>query len=196
MRETRRPLKLPWHQRAPKRPMRTSRRTGFTLVEVMVVSGLMTMLAMLLAATWSVLGKPLIEASAQARVAHEANLAVAALTRDFGGSLPGNAGRIGQIKHGKLVGRMQVANSVVRLCFDSLGTPNGIADWDDPDTVISYEVLDGNLVRWDEQAGTTFVVARHVTDFEALEQGGGVRIRLTFAHRHVTRSYTLIGLDP
>lgn len=176
--------------------MQTSRRTGFTLAEVMIVSGLMTMLAMLLSATWSVLGKPLIDASTQARVAHEANLAVAALARDFGGSLSGNAGRIGQIKHGKLVGRMQVANSVVRLCFDSLSTPNEIADWDAPDAVISYEVLDGNLVRWDEQAGTTFVVARHVTDFAVLEQGVGVQIRLTFTHRHVTRSYTLIGLDP
>jgi prepilin-type N-terminal cleavage/methylation domain-containing protein len=172
-----------------------ARRRGFTLIEVLAVSGLMTLLAVLLSAAWSSLGRPMVETTARARVAHEATLAAASLARDFGGSLPGAPGRLGTSTSGQLVGRMQVADSVLRLCYDGPLVADGVADWDDPDTVISYEVQDGNLVRWDESSGATFVVARGVEQMQLTDLGAAVEIKLTIVHRGLSRTYTLVGYD-
>jgi type II secretory pathway pseudopilin PulG len=170
-------------------------REGFTLVEVLVVGALMTLLAMLLQTSWSGFGRPLIEAIARARIAEDANMAAATLARDFGGSLPGNGSHSGSLATGKLVGRMEPDGIMLRLCFDG-GADNGLADWGDTDTVITYLVQDGNLVRWDETAGTTFVVAHNVQSWELTDLGNGVEIRITFSYRTITRTYTLVGLDP
>ena len=169
---------------------------AFSLVEVLVVSALTTILATILASLWSGLGRPLVDASARAHIAQDANLAAAALARDFGGSLTNSEDRLGGLADGRLVGRMQPDSSVLRLCFDGGVSPDGLAQWGDPDTVITYEVQDGNLVRWDERAGTTFVVARNVQQLELEDLGTGVQIKLTFAYRNWTRTYTLVGLDP
>jgi type II secretory pathway pseudopilin PulG len=171
-------------------------RRAFTLVEILVVSALMILLAMVLTSLWSGLGRPLVEASARAQIAQDANLAAAALAGDFGGSLTNQEERLGGLADGKLVGRMQPDGSILRLCFDG-GTPaDGLAEWGDPDTVISYEIQNGDLVRWDERAGTTFTVARNVQQMVLEDLGTGVEIQLTFAYRNVTRTYTLVGLDP
>jgi prepilin-type N-terminal cleavage/methylation domain-containing protein len=173
-----------------------NRHAGFTLVEVLLVSGLTSLLALILAGVWSGLGRPLVEAVARGQITREANLAADALARDFGGTLPGTQGCLGGVAEGKLVGRMQPANLVLRLCFDGGPVADGLADWGEPDTVISYEVQDGNLVRWDERSGTTFTVAQNVQQMELAEQGNGVEIKLTFAYHNITRTYTLVGLDP
>jgi hypothetical protein len=172
------------------------RSNGFTLAEVMVVSFLTTLLALILSAAWAGLGRPLVEAAARAQIAQEVNLAAAALARDFGGTLPGTEGQLGGLTDGKLVGHIEPAGSSLRLCFDGGALPNGLADWGDPDTVITYEVQDGNLVRWNESSGTTFTVARYVQQLQVADDGSGVEIRLRFVHRNLDRTYTLIGLEP
>jgi type II secretory pathway pseudopilin PulG len=171
-------------------------RTAFTLVEVLVAGSLMALLSMLLASVWSGFGRPMVEAAARAQIAQDANLAAASLARDFGGSLANAEGRLGGIAVGKLVGRMQPDGAVLRLCFDGGPAPDGVAEWGDPDTVITYQIQDGNLVRWDEQSGTVFTVARNVQEWHLDDQGTGVEIRLTFSYRNMTRTYTLVGLDP
>ncbi len=171
-------------------------RPGFTLAEVMVVSFLTTMLALILSEVWAGLGRPLVEATARAQIAQEVNLAAAALARDFGGTLPGADGQLGGLADGKLVGHIEPAGTALRLCFDGGIAPNGLADWGDPDTVITYEVQDGNLVRWNENSGTTFTVARYVQQMQVADDGSGVEIRLTFVYRNVDRTYTLVGLEP
>src|SRR5207237_1151100 len=93
-------------------------RGGFTLVEALVVSGLMALLAYLLGQTWSGLGRPTADLAARGRIAHEARLASAALSRDLGGSLDSAAGRTAQKALGKFVGRMQPNGSALWLCFD------------------------------------------------------------------------------
>ena len=85
---------------------------------------------------------------------------------------------------------------MLRLCFDGGIPADGLAEWGDPDSVITYQVQDGNLVRWDESAGTTFTVARYVQQLQLADTGNGVEIKLTFAYRNLTRTYTLVGLDP
>ena len=169
---------------------------AFSLVEVLVVSALTTLLATTLASLWSGLGRPLVDALTRERISQDASLAAAALARDFGGSLTNTEDRLGGLAEGKLVGRMQPDGSVLRLCFDGGVLPDGVAEWGDPDTVINYHVQDGNLIRWDEHAGTMFIVARNVQQLELEDLGTGVQIKLTFVYRNWTRTYTLVGLDP
>ena len=71
-----------------------------------------------------------------------------------------------------------------------------MADWAAPDTVISYEVDSGALVRRDETAGTRFVVAQNVASIFVQDLGGQCEITLTFAYRNYSQSYFLIAQDP
>ncbi len=171
-------------------------RSAFTLVEIMVVSFLMAFLATLLGVVWSGFGRPLTDAITRAQIAQEVHLAVAALARDFGGNLAGPDGRLGFMSNGKLVGRMDADGSMLRLCFDGGAVADGLAEWADPDIVISYLVQDGNLVRWNEFSGSTFVVARGVQQLAVTELDHGVQLQITFVARNLTRTYTLIGLEP
>ena len=171
-------------------------RCAFTLVEVMVVSSLTTMLALVLASVWSGLGRPLVEATERAQIAQEAHLAALSLAHDFGGSLATNDARLGSLAEGQLVGRMQPNGTILRLCFDGGPAPDGLADWGDLDTVISYQVQNGSLIRWNENTGATFTVARNVQEMQLVDEGNGVEIKLTLAYRNITHTYTLVGLDP
>src|SRR5437867_9022904 len=135
------------------------RHGGFTLMEAMIVSALMVFLAALLSMAWSGMGRPLVDAIARSRVAQEATLALTSIARDWGGNLADASGDQGQ---GRLVGRMVVGGSELRLCFDGSASPNGLPDWGPPDTVIIYEVQSAKLLREDQNAGTIFTVAENV----------------------------------
>jgi len=176
--------------------IRLRRPKGFTLIEVMLVSCLMALLGILLSAIWTGFGRPLGDVAARCRVTQEAILAADSLARDFGGALTGPDGRIGSKLDGCFVGRLQPGGAALRLCYDGGPNPNGVADWGEPDTVITYEVQDNNLVRWDENAGTTFIVARNVQQMTLTDLGTGVQIELTFQYRDITRTYTFVGMGP
>ena len=62
--------------------------------------------------------------------------------------------------------------------------------------MISYSVVSGALVRWDQSSGQTFTVAQNVERLEVTDQGTQVQIRLTFQYRNTTHVYTLIAKDP
>jgi hypothetical protein len=156
----------------------------------------MVVVVYLIAQAWGGLGKPAIDVHARSRVAQEARLAVAALSLDLGGSLGNAEGRTGTKEQYRFVGRLQPANSELWLCFDGGGTPDGSASWAAPDTVIVYQVQDRQLVRWDQTAGTTFVVARDIDSLTVQNLGDKVRITLTFSYRHVSRTYALVARDP
>ena len=178
-----------------KRIVHRCRRSGFTLLEATIVSALMAFPAVMISATWSGFVRPTADITQRCRVAQEANLAVASLTRDLCGSLAED--RTGSKTKFKVVGRMQPANSQLRLCFDGGSSPNGLADWASPDIIITYEVQSNKLIRWNETSGTTFTVARDVDKFEAQDLGSGkVQIKLTFKYRKITQTYTLIARDP
>lgn len=162
----------------------------------MIVNLLMVFLVMLLSTAWSAFGRPTADVVARCHVTQEANLAAASLARDLGGSLANPEGRIGGKSMLRLVGRMQPANSQLWLCFDGGPDPNGLADWGTPDTVISYEVQSNQLIRWDQNAGTAVTVARDVDRLESTDRGNEVELKLTLKYRQITRTYTLIALDP
>ena len=60
---------------------------GFTLLEVTIVSGLMTFLALLLFAAWSGIGKSTLALITRCQLAQEMDFAVAALSRDLCGAM-------------------------------------------------------------------------------------------------------------
>ena len=171
---------------------RVRRRNAFTVVEALIVSGLMVLLAVLLSSAWSGLGRPLADAVGRCRVTQEASLALASLARDYAGSLPD---AVGEQVQGRLVGRQVIDGSELWLCFDG-GSPDGVADWGPPDTVIIYEVQSNHLIRRDQNSGDTFTVARDVDAMDLTELGDGVQIDLTLHYRDITRTYTMIAKDP
>ena len=168
---------------------------GFTLLEMTIVSALMGFLAVLISTTWSAFIRPAADVAQRCRIAQEANLAVASLTRDLAGSLADN--QTGTKATFQVVGRQQPDNSQLRLCFDGGPTPNGTADWSAPDTVVSYYVDSNQLIRWDETANTTFTVAKDVESLYVEDLGDGeVQINIRFRFRAITRTYSLIARDP
>jgi type II secretory pathway component PulJ len=175
--------------------LRPRSHRGFTLLEITIVSAFMGFLAVLISTTWSAFIRPTAEMAQRCRIAQEANLAVASLSRDLAGSLADNP--TGNIAKFRLVGRMQPDNSRLRLCFDGGSTPNGTADWSDPDTIVTYYVDSHQLIRWDENAGTIFNVAKDIDNLYVEDLGDGtVLIRMTFQFRSISQTYNLIARDP
>ncbi len=175
---------------------RTGRHKAFTLVEVLVVSGMMTLLASLLAASWVGLGRPMASVIAHARLVQEIDLAAAALARDLGGSLANPEGRLGGKQQAAFVGWMPRAGGQLWLCFDGGSPPDGAADWAPPDTVIVYLVDDHTLVRWDQSTSTSFPVAQCVDTMILDLSDDELRIELTFKHRGLKRSCVFLARAP
>jgi hypothetical protein len=178
--------------------MKTSRgcRSGFSLIELSIASGLLVFLALLISNCWIGLGRPLCENTYRCRIAHEAVLAMISLARDFGGCLPGDVGSSGAKLSYRFVGRSQPGGNELWLCFDGGASPNGLADWASPDVVIAYRVVDNALVRSDQSAGVDFVVARYVDSLTVVDLGAEVDITITCAYRNVNSTYTLVAKDP
>jgi prepilin-type N-terminal cleavage/methylation domain-containing protein len=186
-----------------RRVNRQPRQRGFTLLEVTIVSGLMAFLAVLLSAAWTSVGRSSSDLIVRGRIAQEIDLAMAALSRDLGGSLSDPASRLGAKKQGQWVGWTAVAddanppNTKLLLCFDGGTDPNGQPDWALPDNMVVYQLESNALTRWDQNANTTFTVARYVDGFVvAPEDADAVRIVLTFKYRKLTRTCTLIVRSP
>jgi type II secretory pathway component PulJ len=181
----------------PSRRSRFRRTAGFTMLEIMVASLVMTLLVVLLSQVWVGMIRPTTDMICCSQLDQEAKLAAAALAADLGGSLANPEGRLGTQPQYKYVGRLEPANSQLWLCFDGGSSPNGVADWGPPDSVIVYEVQDGSLVRFDQTAGTSVPIARHVDSFATQDLGDGrVQLQLVLSYRNVTRTYTFIGRDP
>jgi type II secretory pathway component PulJ len=177
-------------------PMRYCRQ-GFTVLEATVVSTLMAMLALLLSSAWSAVGRPAAELTGRSQLVQEMDLAIAALSRDLGGSLAEPASRLGTKKQGQWVGWMQPASSQLWLCFDGGTSPDGQPDWGQFDTVIVYQLVSNKLVRWNQGTGATFTVARNVDSMNVTAEGAdAIRIVLSFKYRQLTRTCTLIAKLP
>jgi prepilin-type N-terminal cleavage/methylation domain-containing protein len=167
--------------------------TGFTLVEMLVVSGLSALLVLLLANAWMGFGRPLADAIARARLTQEANLAAAALARDLSGSLVGS---VGSKQQGLNVGRLVLGGSELWLCFDGGPAPDGVAEWAAPDTVITYAADGDRLLRQNQLTGETFVAARDVESMEVADLGTALRITLRLRYRDLARTYSFIAKNP
>ncbi len=177
-------------------PRSTMRRPtpGFSMIELMIVAAMTSFLLLMISGIWAAFGRALSDTAMQTRVLCEADIAVESLRRDLSGHLPSTTA--GAMEDGRFVGRLVLAGgSQLMLCFD--GPPvNGVADWASPDTVVSYEVQDGQLLRIDQQSGSAFVVSDGVEQFAVVDQADGVTIDLTIRRRDQSRTYTLEAQDP
>lgn len=162
---------------------------GVSLVEVLISAMLSTWLLLMLSSWWFNWGRMLRDNVADIDLAGEARLALETLGRDFGGCLPGTTS--GPKALGRCVGQMVIGGDCVRLCYDGAPT-NGEADWASPDTVIEYNLHDGQLLRSNLQTGTVLVAATGVTRFAVTHTGAGLRIEFTLQRRQLQRAYTLV----
>ena len=166
---------------------------GFTLVEVMLVAGLMSFLMLLMSSSWTAFGRSLSDSITRCRIAQEANLCAESLRRELNGYLP--EGTTGTKAEASVVGRLIVSGSQLQVCFD--GTPaNGVADWAAPDTVCIFEAVGGQLTRTNQDTGEVFVIATGVTQIQFTDLSDGIQIALTLAYRNLTRTFTIVTRDP
>jgi prepilin-type N-terminal cleavage/methylation domain-containing protein len=162
--------------------MKSIRRKAFTLVEVMVVSGLMAFLAVLISSAWGSLGRPTVALIRRSQCMQEIDMAVAVLARDLGGSLPGSVGD-------------------KKLARFSSWSPNG-------DTLdiyfngvehIAYSLENKKLIRKTND-GKTFTAARNVESFQVVDHSSYIQIELSFkfllGRQYLTRNCTLKVKSP
>ena len=168
------------------------------MTEMVVATGLATLLMILLGTTWAAFGRPALEVEARARIEQEGILAAQSLACDFGGFLADAPGRNGAMQTG--VASPYQASSppwdvsnpgVLLLNFYGASTTDAI--------VISYQ-LEGNvLVRTNSSTGVSTTVARYVTNFSAAANPTNVNqvvITITITYRSFTSTFTLIGVPP
>jgi len=141
---------------------------GFSLLEVTIVSGLMTFLALLLFAAWSGVGKSTIGLITRCQLAQEMDFAVAAISRDLCGSMPlkdneTDATRLNGKKNWRLLDWKVDSGGDLQLDFD--GDPSTPTNWKFADKLVTYHwnQTRHTLTRQDD-AGT-FTVARNVDSF-------------------------------
>jgi hypothetical protein len=82
------------------------------------------------------------------------------------------------------------------LCFDSADAPDGLPEWSAPDQVIQYQIVGGSLLRYNALTGEECTVAQDVQSLNAQIVGNALELTLTFSHRNVTQTYTLIASKP
>ena len=176
---------------------RIRRHRGITLLEVMIVSGLMTVLTMLLSSTWIGMGRPTVDVIVRSGLFQEMDAAVSALSQDLGGSLAGPDGRLGGKTKDCWVGWLKPAEGQLWLCFDGGAEPNGEPDWGPPDMVVVYQSDSNSLVRWNQNTDTTFTIAKNLDELAITEVSSEmISITLTFQHRGITRSCMLLARTP
>lgn len=64
-----------------------NRRKGFTVIEMSVATGLMTLLAVILSSSWRDLGRATVDLIARVQLAQEMDYVAASLSRDLGGCM-------------------------------------------------------------------------------------------------------------
>lgn len=177
------------------------RRGGFTVVEVLIVSGLMSLLVVMISAAWFGLGRSSRDVVLRCRIAQEANLAAETLTRDFGGHLPDEPMSDPQC-HRFWDSRVHNGQLQIYFAAGPVADDEDLNDdppWDSPssgDTVITYQLQENepqggkvqtyNLVRLKARDGTEteFTVATNLLgmDVEPTILADGVDAILLFPY--------------
>jgi hypothetical protein len=165
------------------------RRRGFTLLEVSVASGMTVLMAGVLASSWIYLSRPTINLIACGQLFQEMNLSVAAVARDFGGTLSDyqdSASYLGKKKDGRPTA-YELSNGGAGLRLTYTGESSDTNDSLPPTTTVTIEytvdAVHHTLVRT-KQVGalsTSFVVANSVDSIQVTSQASNsLRIDLTF----------------
>jgi Tfp pilus assembly protein PilW len=175
------------------------RRAGISATEMVVATGLATLLLLLLASAWANFGRPALEVEARARIEQEGILAAQSLACDLGGFLADTPGRTEKMQTGQSSSYQassppwDLSNPGVLLLNFYGAAPS------DPHIVIAYQLQGNLLTRTNHSTGVATNVARYVTAFSAAadpDYPGQVVITLTIAYQNFTSTFTLIGVPP
>ena len=154
--------------------------SGFTLLELLVVSMLATGVAATTAQFWRTISLSMSDLNARSKTAEELRFLMQNISNDFGST----------------VGVSVFENDRFLICRDSGKNPNGIADWDEPDVIIEYFLTDKQIRRFNQSSGWETVVADGVSSFEVEQNSDSVfQISIAIAQDNVTRSAIFFWSD-
>ena len=183
-------------------------RTGFTLVELMVVSVLMAVLAVLLSSAWVGVGRTAAGLIGRSQLVQERDFAVVALSRDLGGCSVEPDARLGEKINGRWLkwecpnNNLLTSNQDLVLYYDGGLKPDGVTV--NGNTVVRYAVESGGLLKrktW-LKGGTTatiFTVAKNVYSMTVTPDPNDVKavnIVLCFKYRTLTLTCDLTAKQP
>jgi prepilin-type N-terminal cleavage/methylation domain-containing protein len=154
------------------------RRSGFTMLELLVVAMLGAILITFVSNVWRWYGHAANHIQVTAHLERELRLAADAIAADFGPSLAART----------------VDGSNVQFDFDT--DSNAAAQWDTPDTVIEYVVQNGNLVRRDLSSGNEVPMAANISEVTAEVVDGHLNVKLIAAYRNEQEDVTLQLQEP
>lgn len=155
--------------------------SGFTLLELLVVSMLMIGTATIMARFWRSVRFGTNDLIASSSTAEEMRFVVENISKDFGSA----------------VGATIFGDEHILICQDSGPTPNGIADWAPPDIMVEYFLSEEQLRRIDRSTGTEIIVGDNVSLFIAEEIPGSIlRIIIELEHGDISRRATFLWSKP
>jgi len=154
---------------------------GFTLIELLVVSILMVGTVTMIAQFWRTLSLSMNDLTARSKTAEEMRFVVENISKDFGSA----------------VGVTVFGDDQILICQDGGEFPNGIADWDEPDVMVEYFLLDSQLHRLDRSTGVETIAGDGISLFLAEEIPGSlVRMTIEIEHVETTRQITFMWSKP
>jgi prepilin-type N-terminal cleavage/methylation domain-containing protein len=151
---------------------------GFSLVELTVVSTLMSLLALLLSSAWFGVGRTAADLIGRSRLVQERDLAVAALSRDLGGCLVNPAAEPGE----KINGRW------LMWLPQELPPTQELKLYYDGGTVVHYLVESGLLKRKIVGTSTDFIVANNVHSMTVTPEPANKAINIVLCFKYRTRT--------
>jgi prepilin-type N-terminal cleavage/methylation domain-containing protein len=154
---------------------------GFTLIELLVVSMLMVGTVTMMAQFWRTLSLSMNDLTARSKTAEEMRFIVENISKDFGPA----------------VGATIFDDDHILICQDGGKSPNGLADWDEPDIMVEYFLSEGRLHRLDQSAGVETIAGDDISLFLAEDIPGSLmRMTIETEHGEITRQITFMWSRP
>jgi uncharacterized membrane protein len=150
---------------------------AFTLLELLVVSILMTIVFMIIAQFWKWFSPSLNDMIGRWHLLCESKLTTQILAQDFGSTVA-----------------VTVGENEISLCRDTGNPPNGFADGSD--IWVDYYLSGNKLMRRDIDAGADFAVADGVTGFTVESIPPVFRITLNLQSSTASRQLVFLWSTP
>jgi prepilin-type N-terminal cleavage/methylation domain-containing protein len=157
------------------------RDRGFTLLELLIAATLAAGLTLITAHFWSYFLRQMQDLNDRARMAQELRFAVDSIRHDMGAA----------------VGATPMGDGRLLLCKDGGAIPDGLPEWGAPDSLVTYSLVNGQLLREDGSSGVTVVIADKVSAFTVEDVTASLlRMNLAVTRRDMSRQVYLLWSRP